>query len=125
MGVRWTPLQSRSTERVGRRDRCKARGNPPLVIAKPCKRLWQSVFPFRVLRILSRFTLRMTHRLDIVSAVMCAAIRSFLVLRIFSSGALGIKKRGGYIAVSFFIIHQDCKYRLGFRVSPLYNRVRC
>ena len=45
----------------------------------------------------------MTHRLDIVSAVMCAAIRSFLVLRIFSSGALGIKKRGGYIAVSFFI----------------------
>ena len=209
MGVRWTPLRSRSTERADRRDRRKARGNPPLVIAKPCKRLWQSVFPFRVLRILSRFTLRMTHRLDIVSAVMCAAIRSFIVLRIFSSGALGIKKRGGYIAVSqsvdkpqvlflrrvrriygfsltraakkhlisdkpliqrffkgtgvvlagiecspkisdfrangipvgervdffdtlrggyiavSFFIHQDCKYRLGFRVSPLYNRVRC
>ena len=96
-GVRWTPLRSRSTDRAGRRDRRKARGNPSfllkgygffrayhscgaqklfslgarttfdrgasfcslfpapqalatslrmtsyLVIAKPCKRLWQSV----------------------------------------------------------------------------------
>ena len=45
-GVRWTPLRSRSTERAGRRDRCKVRGNPfsiSLVIAKPCKRLRQSV----------------------------------------------------------------------------------
>ena len=65
-GVRWTPLRSRSTDRAGRRDRRKVRGNPflflgvlrilsrfafrmtgYLVIAKPCKRLWQSVFPFQ------------------------------------------------------------------------------
>ena len=82
-GVRWTPLRSRSTDRAGRRDRRKVRGNPfstppviareqcdrgnpfspkgylrilsryalrmtnHLVIAKPCKRLWQSVFPLK------------------------------------------------------------------------------
>ena len=27
-GVRWTPLRSRSTDRAGRRDRRKVRGNP-------------------------------------------------------------------------------------------------
>ena len=32
-----------------------------LVIAKPCKRLWQSVSPLRGLRILSRFAFRMTR----------------------------------------------------------------
>lgn len=31
------------------------------VIAKPCKRLWQSVSPLRGLRILSRFAFRMTR----------------------------------------------------------------
>ena len=60
-GVRWTPLQSRSTDRAGRRD---------------TKRLWQSVSPLRVLRILSCFALRMTNRLVVATAVKCAAIRS-------------------------------------------------
>ena len=46
------------------------------VIAKPCKRLWQSVSPLRVLRILSRYALRMTNRLVVATAVKCAAIRS-------------------------------------------------
>ena len=31
-GVRWTPLQSRSTDRAGRRDRRKARGNPSFLL---------------------------------------------------------------------------------------------
>ena len=63
-GVRWTPLRSRSTDRAGRRDHRKVRGNPfsllrelrilsrsalrmtnRLVIAKPCKQLWQSAPP--------------------------------------------------------------------------------
>ena len=60
-GVRWTPLQSRSTDRAGRRD---------------TKRLWQSVSLLRVLRILSCFALRMTNRLVVATAVKCAAIRS-------------------------------------------------
>ena len=30
-GVRWTPLRSRSTNRAGRRDRRKVRGNPSLL----------------------------------------------------------------------------------------------
>ena len=41
-GVRRTPLRSRSTDRAGRRDRCKARGNPfsrPLVIANAVRRV--------------------------------------------------------------------------------------
>ena len=37
------------------------------VIAKPCKRLWQSVFLLRGIRILSRQALRMTHRLVIAN----------------------------------------------------------
>ena len=72
-GVRWTPLRSRSTDRAGRRDRCKACGNPfsiSLVIAKPCKRLRQSVSLLKGIRILSCFAFRMTSRL-----VICKYIR--------------------------------------------------
>ena len=77
-GVRWTPLRSRSTDRAGRRDRRKTCGNlfsPFLVIAKPCKRLWQSVFLLRVLRILSCFALRMTRRLVAANTVECTENR--------------------------------------------------
>ena len=39
------------------------------VIAKPCKRLWQSVFLLKGRRILSRYALRMTNRLVATNAV--------------------------------------------------------
>ena len=49
-----------------------------LVIAKPCKRLWQSVFPLRVLRILSRSAFRMTSHFVIETPVNG---RRFYILR--------------------------------------------
>ena len=52
----------------------------PSVIAKPCKRLWQSVSLQRGIRILSRSVLRMTHRLVIAKAVRCAEVRYILLL---------------------------------------------
>ena len=42
-GVRWTPLQSRSTDRAGRRDRRKACGNPPPLSLRAPKGARQSV----------------------------------------------------------------------------------
>ena len=54
--------EAEATDRAGRRDRRKVRGNP--------------FFLFRVLRILSRSALRMTSRLVIANAVGRVAIRS-------------------------------------------------
>ena len=53
---------------------CKAEA-PTEPAGEICKRLWQSVFLSRVLRILSRYALRMTSHLVIVSTERCVAIR--------------------------------------------------
>ena len=68
-GVRWTPLRSRSTDRAGRRDRRKVRGNPLLtpVSLRGALAPRQSVSLSRELRILSCYALRMTHNLVIAN----------------------------------------------------------
>ena len=70
-GVRWTPLQSRSTDRAGRRD---------------TKRLWQSVSPLRVLRILSRYALRMTSWLVPANVTGCAVNCRSVIAKVRVSG---------------------------------------
>ena len=65
-GVRWTPQRSRSTDRAGRQDRRKVRGNPSFRSTSLRSRANGCGNPFfylRVLRILSCFALRMTDHL--------------------------------------------------------------